>query len=90
MTQSIRCEFCHTPVPLGATVCTGCHAELDYGVPDWVFWTNVAVAILVSALVSLVTKSQALYAGAGVLYYVVAHVACARAFRHHVTFKRRR
>ena len=29
----MKCPHCHTEVPFGATVCTGCQAEVEYGTP---------------------------------------------------------
>lgn len=31
--SAIQCPHCHTAVPTGATVCTGCHGEVVYGIP---------------------------------------------------------
>ncbi len=31
--SATQCPHCHTAVPTGATICTGCHGEVVYGTP---------------------------------------------------------
>jgi hypothetical protein len=45
----IICTHCMTAVPHGATVCRGCKAEIEYGVPD----STYGVLVLGSALLGL-------------------------------------
>jgi hypothetical protein len=89
MSETMKCPHCHTLVPSGATVCTGCQAEVDYGVPRWLFWFNVFSAILIAAMASLLTTSQLMVVCAGAVWYLGAHLASARAFRDRVVFLRR-
>jgi hypothetical protein len=43
--SEMQCPHCHTLVPQGARVCTGCQAEVEYGTPG-----GAIVALLVGAL----------------------------------------
>ena len=45
--ETMTCPHCHASVPLGATVCRGCKAEVSYGAP---FWTVVVVFFLAVVL----------------------------------------
>lgn len=31
--STIQCPHCHTAIPRGATICTGCRGEVVYGIP---------------------------------------------------------
>jgi hypothetical protein len=47
--SAIQCPHCHTAVPTGATVCTGCHGEVVYGIPTEVRKALMIVGGLVGA-----------------------------------------
>jgi hypothetical protein len=54
---SAPCPFCHTPVPQGATVCTGCRARYGYKNPHvqrsfvaWLSFLIIGLAILAAGL----------------------------------------
>lgn len=89
MSETTQCPHCKAPVPRGATVCTGCQAEVDYGVPKWLFWFNVIAAIVVAAVASAFTQQQLVVVASGGLSYLLAHVASAMACRKRVVFVRR-
>lgn len=48
--MGITCTFCHTSISSGATVCTGCQAEVEYG-PDFkqAGYAGLAVGLITSA-----------------------------------------
>jgi hypothetical protein len=45
LSPQIKCPHCHTTVPRGATVCTGCQAEVEYGTPG-----TMIVLLLIAGL----------------------------------------
>ena len=48
----LNCPHCHTQIPYGASVCTGCQAEVHYG-KRFGFWHYVGLfflALFLSAL----------------------------------------
>lgn len=89
MSETMKCPHCHTLVPSAATVCTGCQAEVDYGVPKWLFWFNVIAAIVVAAVPSAFTQKRLIVVTSGLLHYRLAHAASAMACRKRVVFVRR-
>ena len=48
--MGITCRFCHTQISNGATVCTGCQAEVEYG-PDFkvAAFAGLALGLLMSS-----------------------------------------
>lgn len=48
--MSITCKFCHTSISSGATVCTGCQAEVEYGADaKQAIYAGLAMGLLTSA-----------------------------------------
>jgi hypothetical protein len=62
------CPFCHTPVPAGATYCTGCHARYGYENPNvqrsfrgWLLWLIISLVIV--AVGFGLERSDGMYGG---------------------------
>lgn len=86
----LRCPHCFTDVPNGASVCTGCGAELHYGAPPYFFGLSIVLALFIGAYVGNTLhggKWMGLIAGTVVIVGLVALIK--RAFRTRVTFRRR-
>ena len=48
--NTLICPHCRADVPRGATVCRGCQAEIEYGVPKGAY----GIALLAAALAGVV------------------------------------
>jgi hypothetical protein len=43
----ITCPHCFGEVPYGAKVCRGCQAEIEYGIPEWLFFIFLIFSVWV-------------------------------------------
>lgn len=51
--STLRCPFCATYFESGATVCPGCWANIEYGVPEWANMVLGIPLLLISAFLGL-------------------------------------
>lgn len=86
--SSNLCPFCHTSVPHGATVCTGCHAELEYGPPNVYFVVAAIAGIFLGVKLSDATGISGLGWAAGVATFVGGSLWVNKMFAHRVVFRR--
>jgi len=86
MSSSI-CPHCHTSVPLGASVCTGCQAEVEYGTPS-----GATVLVLIIAGFVGYSAGHASYSAVGWLIFAAlaggGMYACSNLFKNRINFKR--
>jgi hypothetical protein len=86
--SDMQCPHCHTLVPRGARVCTGCQAEVDYGTPG-----AAIVALLVGALflgyqAAQATDSQGFGIALGIAIVAGGGWLFSRMFADRAEFKR--
>lgn len=43
--SDLKCPHCYRATPYGAKVCTGCAAEVEYGMPRAMLWLSILVAV---------------------------------------------
>ncbi|HEY0232785.1 MAG TPA: hypothetical protein VGC55_16170 [Dokdonella sp.] len=81
------CPHCHTSVPTGATVCTGCQAEVEYGAPS----AALVLVILVAGFIAY-SAGHATHVAIGWAVFVVIAggglYGCSQLFKNRVSFKR--
>ncbi len=83
-----QCPHCHTNVPNGATVCTGCQAEVEYGAPRFAVGV-VAVASGLLGIQSATWTSINLVGWiVGLLALVAGGTLIAKLFAGRVVFRR--
>lgn len=79
------CPHCRTKVPSGATVCTGCQAEVSYGVPGGA----ILAVLIISAWIALAFCG---WTSLGlVVFFVLVFLGgflCFRVFKNRVSLKR--
>jgi len=81
------CPHCRTEVPSGATVCTGCQAEVEYGPPKEAFMALLVIAAMLGGWLGSATNSVVGWiVFAAVL--VAGSVACFKVCANRVSFKR--
>lgn len=88
MPDRLQCPHCHTAVPKGATVCTGCQAEVEYGTPG-----TLVVLLLVVALFGgygVATKLESAIAGwvVGIALLICGGLAFSKLFGYRAKFTR--
>lgn len=85
--SSVVCPHCHTNVPLRARVCTGCHAEVEYGTPRLVLLILISVAAAVG-----ITIGTSTHLVVGLAVFILLSVGlvngCDKFFKDRVSFKR--
>jgi hypothetical protein len=88
--HSLHCPFCHTDVACGAKLCPGCHAILQYGVPDAVYGVTVILSVMVGFAAATQLSELSPWAGAGIgLVIFMATCALVRLlYRNRVAFRR--
>jgi hypothetical protein len=77
------CPHCRTEVPHGASVCTGCQAEVEYGTPFWAF----AAVFVVAAILGVAVGGTAGWIVFAILL-AAGLVGCSKVFANRVSFKR--
>ena len=83
LSSSNPCPHCHTDVPRGARVCTGCQAEVEYGPPSAAF----GLLVLASAFFSYqVGQPVGWWLFLGML--VIGSVSLTKLYAKRVVFKR--
>lgn len=85
--SDLSCPHCMTSVPMGARVCTGCQAEIEYGPP-----TGAHLFVLLAAAGAGAKLVDAVHPLVGIVGFAVVLLLGARAsswlFRGRVVFKR--
>jgi hypothetical protein len=81
------CPHCHTQVPHGAKVCTGCQAEVEYGAPKEALMAVFVVAIIAGVYLGNRTSAIMGWITFGVLL-VGGCIGCFKVFANRVNFKR--
>lgn len=88
--NNLTCTHCRTGVPRGATVCTGCQAEVEYG-PEKGFF---GAALLVAGIAGYQAHQhlpESLSVGGwivGAVVFVALSVLIQKVFGERVVFKR--
>ncbi|MCE2594425.1 hypothetical protein K6Y31_06320 [Motilimonas cestriensis] len=87
--SELTCPHCHNSVPRGATVCSGCQAEVEYGSPQAMFIIILIIAAAAGIKVGI-WFSSASWLGWVVAVAVVigGMVVSGRLFKDRVNFKR--
>lgn len=85
--SSIVCPHCHTNVPLGAKVCRGCQAEVEYGAPPAALLISLFVAVVVGINVGTSTHSFVGWA-VFIALSIGSVYGCIKFFKDRVNFKR--
>jgi ribosomal protein L40E len=83
--ENLICPHCHTKVPRGAKVCTGCQAEVEYGTPLWA----LIFVLLIATIIGLFTRNSIF--GGWVIFTVIligGGVGCFKLFAKRINFKR--
>ncbi|MGF6642057.1 hypothetical protein P3T17_000176 [Paraburkholderia sp. GAS82] len=87
--SDLICPHCKTTVPHGASVCTGCHAELEYGTPPFLLGAILLGAIILGLYVGNGMNGGGLVGTvAGVVAFAALFAWLNKAFRDRVVFKR--
>lgn len=85
----LRYPHCFTDVPNGASVCTGCGAELHYGAPPYFYALSIVLALFIGTYLGNTLHGGKWFgtiSGAVVLAGFAALIK--RGFRRRVTFTR--
>jgi ribosomal protein L40E len=87
----LTCPFCHTEVPIGAVVCRGCHAEIDYARAKEKLYTTVGSALF-GAFVSFLafhkfSNSDNIVIGGGIVFGALGGYLAHKMFKQPI-FKR--
>lgn len=88
---NLVCSHCRTDVPRGASVCTGCQAEVEYGSPGSLYVAALAAAAFVGFEASRVLPESMRLAGwgiVGVIAFAALCFAIEKACANRVVFKR--
>lgn len=91
--SNLQCPHCYGEVPRGATVCRGCHAEVEYGAPRWSYAVLILLAIVAGAAASsLATAGWKAPAGWGsaIAVFAAGALQLQRCFARRVVFIRYR
>lgn len=88
--NDLLCPHCRNNVPRGATVCSGCQAEIEYGAPPIVFLISLVVSFAMGMETSRIVPESLSFLSwvVGVGIFVAGLVGAARIFRNRVIFKR--
>jgi uncharacterized membrane protein HdeD (DUF308 family) len=88
--SDLICPHCRGNVPRGATVCRGCQAEIEYGVPGFAFLIVAIVSAYLGVKVAdWLPESLVILAWiAGIACFVFGGVMLEKAFGDRVEFKR--
>lgn len=84
----MQCPHCHTHVPRGARVCTGCQAEVEYGASPALCYLILAASIGIGYGFSQAINNIVLGAAVGVTVLVIGCVFIYRRYSERVSFKR--
>lgn len=88
--SNLTCTHCRTGVPRGATVCTGCQAEVEYGPEKAFFGAALLVAAVAGYQVHRHLPESLSVVGwiAGAVVFVGLSVLIQKMFGDRVVFKR--
>lgn len=97
--SNLTCGHCgHGPIPWGAGVCRGCHAEVHYGTPKSLLWIVFGVSFVAAYLLLRVAhfglgvqSHKALWMVFGVSIVslmIFGFATCRRLFRNRAVFYR--
>jgi len=88
--SNLTCPHCHNSVPMGASVCRGCHAELKYGPSRAIVFGSVILAVVAGSIVgSILPHSMSIVGwivGIGTLGFL--HTRVRSIYKDRVVFKR--
>jgi hypothetical protein len=86
---NLVCPHCKTTVPHGARVCTGCQAEVHYGVPPALLGASLVVAIGLGFYVGIGMDGGGLIGAiAGIAAFATLAACSHKALKNSVDFKR--
>lgn len=87
--SDLTCPHCRNNVPRGATVCSGCQAEVEYGTPQAMFVIVLIIAAVVGVKVGIWFSSVSWLGWvAAAAVTVGGFIACGKLFKDRVNFKR--
>ncbi|MBL1321039.1 MAG: hypothetical protein COA63_008280 [Methylophaga sp.] len=85
--KELKCPHCHETVSIGATVCKGCQAEIEYGTPIFIVLIIFLISVFLGVAASDLGNSY-LGWGVGVVVLVSLFVGSEKIFSNRVKFKR--
>jgi hypothetical protein len=85
--KELKCPHCHEIVPMGATVCKGCQAEIEYGTPLFIMLIIFLISVLLGVAASDLGNSY-LGWGVGIVVLILLFVRSEKIFSDRVKFKR--
>ena len=85
--KELKCPHCHETVPIGATVCKGCQAEIEYGTPFFIALIIFFISVFLGVKVSDLGNSY-LGWGAGIVVLILLFIGSEKIFSNRVKFKR--
>ncbi|PXW15502.1 hypothetical protein [Paraburkholderia caballeronis] len=85
----LQCPHCLTQVPRGAHVCTGCAAELHYGIPEKLLAVGLIAATIAGLYVGNGMNGGAVVGTiAGFMVFGGIYACLQKVFKDRVVFKR--
>jgi hypothetical protein len=88
--SDLVCPHCRNNVPRGATVCSGCQAEIEYGAPNAAFLVLLVVSAGLGIKASGVVSDSLSFLGwgVGIGVFIAGAVLITNMFGDRVVFKR--
>lgn len=88
--SDLVCPHCRNNVPGGATVCSGCQAEIEYGAPNVAFLVLLVVSAGLGVKTSQVVSDGLSFLGwgVGIGVFIAGAVLITKMFGDRVVFKR--
>ncbi|SNU80196.1 Uncharacterised protein [Neisseria zoodegmatis] len=84
--KTILCEYCHTPVPYRAKVCTGCQAKVSYGTPAFLIFLLATSPFLIMFMSAKYDIELGFYLMFPLPIFI--GILCKKLFRNNVSFTR--
>lgn len=88
--SNLSCPHCRGNVPRGATVCRGCQAEIEYGVPPPAYLVVAIVSGIVGFKTSSIVPESLSFLGwvVGIGAFIGGSLLMSKFFGDRVNFKR--
>jgi hypothetical protein len=88
--NNLTCPHCHTDVPRGASVCTGCQAELKYGPSKTLVFFSLVLAAIAGVKVATALPPAMSIAGwiVGITVFGALYMLVTKVYKDRVIFKR--
>lgn len=82
----MTCPHCYTKVPYGASVCRGCWAEIEYGMPNYAYGFCFFIPLFIG--VNIGESTPVLGWVVGIALFLIISYICEKIFKDRVIFKR--